>query len=131
MKELQQETNTKISVAPLGSHLNEISKSVNEIIVSGMKDDVDVAASKILAVYEDLQKNSRTLVLPISKKQHRFIIGPKGANLNDIFEKTGCVVDMPAQNDPSDIVTILGSEKTIGTALNLILEKVFKFHYLS
>lgn len=67
---------------------------------------------------------TKRLVITIPKRQHRFVIGPKGSNLNSVFENTGCIVDVPQADDPCDQILILGPEKTLTLALKEILENV-------
>lgn len=135
--ELQTLTNTRILLAPLA--LNQTGsaplRNVNEIVITGDKNGVVIAEEKINALHAHFQKVTRTLVLPINKKQHRFIIGPKGSVITEILERTGCYVELPLQSDPSDMVTVRGPENALGVALNMIIEKVkfsyaYFFHYL-
>lgn len=62
--------------------------------------------------------------IKVPKKQHRLIIGPKGSVLNEIMQKSGCIVDVPLANDENEEVVIRGPENMLTFALQLTLEKV-------
>ena len=120
---IQAETSTKINFAPLEIQ-NDKERNLNEIVISGEKEGVAIAEEKIRDLADLYRRSTRTLVLPINKKQHKLVVGAKGANLIDVFEKTGCFVELPSPSDPSDLVTVRGPEASLSTALNLVLEKV-------
>jgi len=66
----------------------------------------------------------------IPKKQHKFIVGPKGSHLAIILQKTGCSVELPAWDDPSEVVTVRGAEAGLVSGLQMVLEKV-RYYYPS
>ncbi|KAJ3082951.1 hypothetical protein HK102_001369 [Quaeritorhiza haematococci] len=137
---IQLETNCRIHIPPMvpppsvtssSSSLNGGAastesgqqKNLNEIIIVGERPGVQAAEERVREIYEDLRRTTRTLQFPVKKRQHRFIIGPKGSVLQEILQKTGCYVELPLHSDPSDMVTIRGPDTMLSTALNMVIEK--------
>ncbi|KAI8825218.1 uncharacterized protein EV422DRAFT_250904 [Fimicolochytrium jonesii] len=118
---LELETNTRIHIPPTVSNAGESTSA--DIKIIGERSAVLAAEERLKAIYEQVKRTTRTLQIPVKKRQHRFIIGPKGVTLQEIFEKTGCHVDLPLTADPSDIVTIRGPDEMLSTALQLVIEK--------
>ncbi|TPX59927.1 hypothetical protein PhCBS80983_g02163 [Powellomyces hirtus] len=117
---LQLETETRIHVPPMMSTGEGNSA---DILIVGERSAVLLAEERLKAIYEDIKRTTRTLQIPVKKRQHRFIIGPKGSTLQEILEKTGCHVELPSTTDPSDTVTIRGPDNMLSTALQLVIEK--------
>ena len=65
------------------------------------------------------------LILP-DPKVYRYVIGPKGATINDIREKTGCRINVPKQGDAdaAEGIEIMGTRHGVEEARDLILEAV-------
>ncbi|KAI8847446.1 hypothetical protein BC829DRAFT_444624 [Chytridium lagenaria] len=91
--------------------LEEELGNANDIIVIGDRESIKKADEELKALYENL------------KRQHRFIIGPKGATLQEILQTTGCSVELPPPNDTSDVVTVRGPDNMLSNALQLVLQK--------
>jgi transcription antitermination factor NusA-like protein len=66
----------------------------------------------------------RSLSITVPKKKHRLIIGSKASNLQEVHSKTGCIVDVPSIDDPSELIWIRGPEAKLSLALQIVLEKV-------
>ncbi|KAI9334558.1 hypothetical protein BDR26DRAFT_920825 [Obelidium mucronatum] len=124
---IEAKTGTRIHIPPLVvlSEKKEGApeKNLNEIVIAGPRDGVKAAEEEIRTLYEELQRTTRTLSFPIKKRQHRFIIGVKGKNLQEILEATGCSVELPAASDPSDVVTVRGPDNMLSVALQSVLQK--------
>ncbi|KAJ3293447.1 hypothetical protein HDU79_000324 [Rhizoclosmatium sp. JEL0117] len=125
---IEEKTGTRIHIPPLVAPSAEKKegvpeKNVNEIVIVGPRDSVKAAEEQIRSLYEELQRTTRTLSFPIKKRQHRFIIGAKGKNLQEILEATGCSVELPAASDPSDVVTVRGPDTMLSVALQSVLQK--------
>lgn len=121
------ETDTKA----LGDKYNGISvrvaassgEDVAEVVLSGEKDDVNDACMNIEKSYSEMQRKYKTLSISIKKRQHRFLIGPKGQNLAEILRETGCCVEVPSQQSSDDSVTIRGPEASLVLGLQMALGK--------
>lgn len=98
----------------------------NEITITGEKSAVDKAKALVMEIYEQKKANCTTVSMVIKKPQHKYIIGPKGAALNDFFKDTGVFIEMPS--DPtSEQINLRGEQAKIGPALALLYEKA---HYV-
>ncbi|KAJ3068656.1 hypothetical protein HDU98_008202 [Podochytrium sp. JEL0797] len=128
VESIEEKTGTRIHIPPLAALSFEAKegapqKNLNEIVIVGPRDSVKIAEEEIRAIYDNLLRTTRTLSFPIKKRQHRFIIGVKGKNLQEIMEATGCSVELPAASDPSDVVTVRGPDAQLSIALQSVLQK--------
>lgn len=57
------------------------------------------------------------------KAQHRHVIGPKGANLRDVMQKTGVIVEVPPPDGDDETVILRGNQKQLVHALTMVYEK--------
>ncbi|KAJ1554516.1 hypothetical protein HK405_004825 [Cladochytrium tenue] len=119
---LAEETDTRIVIPPMGQVTTEL-KNPNEILIIGGKDAVRSVGERIKEQFEELKRSTQTLTLSVNKRQHRFIVGPKGAALQEILQETGCSVELPPQDDPSDKVTVRGPGDKLSQALQLVFQK--------
>jgi len=96
-------------------------------ILRGSPENVKKAQSLIQAALEKAQRPSYIgyLVLP-DPKVYRKVVGPRGATINEIREKTGCRIQVPKQGDANaaEGIEIVGSKEGIEEARDLILEAV-------
>jgi rRNA processing protein Krr1/Pno1 len=125
---IELETGVRVHIPPVsvpkeGSNTTPSEKNVNEILIVGDREGVRVAEERVKQLYESLQRTTRTLSFPVKKRQHRFIIGPKGASLQEILQTTGCSVELPPSSDPSDIITVRGPDNMLSVALQAVLQK--------
>ncbi|KAL1920163.1 uncharacterized protein VTP21DRAFT_1309 [Calcarisporiella thermophila] len=127
VEEIMKETGTRIRVplyAAIADHDEESDKKRDTtIVVSGDKDAVKKASDMIEEIYDQMKRTSRTLMVTIPKRQHKYLIGKAGANLQEVLEKTSCVVELAPPSDPSESVTIRGPESQLVPALTLVMEK--------
>lgn len=66
----------------------------------------------------------------VKKSQHRYVIGPRGSNLNEILEKTGVSVEVPSLENPSETITLRGAQDQLGPALTLVYAKVSVTYFI-
>ncbi|KAJ3186815.1 hypothetical protein HK101_009570 [Irineochytrium annulatum] len=123
VNQLQEETSTRIHIPPLAPGAVLAEKNLNEIIIIGDRDAVRSAEERLKSLYENLKRTTRTLSFPVKKRQHRFIIGPKGSTLQEILQQTGCSVELPLASDPSENVTVRGPDTNLSAALQAVLQK--------
>jgi polyribonucleotide nucleotidyltransferase len=50
----------------------------------------------------------------VKKSQHKYIIGPKGNNINEILVETGVFVEMPQMDNVSETITLRGPQEKLG-----------------
>jgi len=118
---IQEETGAKVRIPPY--IMNEKTFDPEEISVTGTKAATNLALDKIRSIYKELQRKTDELVFTCNKKQHQFIVGPKGKNLQDILKSTGCAVELPLPKEKSDKIVIRGPPENLPVALKLITEK--------
>jgi hypothetical protein len=96
-------------------------------ILRGPPENVKKAQSIIQAALERAQRPSCTgfLMLP-DPKVYRKVVGPRGATINEIRERTGCRIQVPKQGDANaaEGIEIVGSKDGVEEARDLILEAI-------
>lgn len=72
-----------------------------------------------------LQKRKcQTVSVEVRKSQHKYVIGPRGTNLQEILAATGVSVEVPASESPSETITLRGEQDKLGPALTMVYSKV-------
>jgi polyribonucleotide nucleotidyltransferase len=107
------ETGAKISVAP----------NKDEIVVSGEKEGVLKCKEIMMAIYEEKKKTCQTVSVEVSKSQHKYVVGPRYANIQDILAKLGVSVEVPDPGSPSETITLRGEQAKLGLALTEVYSK--------
>ncbi|KAM9833278.1 vigilin [Syngnathus typhle] len=115
-QELSQETGARISVPPP-------SLTKDEIVITGEKEAVALALSRIRAIYDDVKRKTTTISVEVKKSQHKYIIGPKGNTLQEILEATGVSVEMPPLDSSSETIVLRGEPDKLGPALTQVYSK--------
>ncbi|KAG9290830.1 hypothetical protein G9A89_010979 [Geosiphon pyriformis] len=132
VQQLQQETGAKIHIPPYIASSDieghEYNTRDNCIIVSGERETVKNAIEKLRFLHEELKSTTGTTTTTVPKRQHKYLIGPKGANLQEILELTQCSLELSPPSDPSEVVTIRGPCRLHGKALQLVLDKANSIH---
>ncbi|KAH1009812.1 vigilin [Dendroctonus ponderosae] len=116
LTQLISETGARINVPPP-------SVQKDEIFIAGEKDGVAAAKAKIEAIFKLMEKKCTTVSVEVSKSQHKYVVGPKGATLAEILQKTGVSVEMPPSDSSVDTITLRGPPEKLGLALNVVYEK--------
>eukprot|EP00038_Savillea_parva_P021545 m.35258 g.35258 ORF g.35258 m.35258 type:complete len:1290 (+) comp5260_c0_seq1:88-3957(+) len=116
IKAIAKETGAAIHVPPS-------SKPGDEITITGEKKAVAQAVEQISAIYKDLQVSCGELSANIKKAQHRFVIGPRGAYLDEVMREFGVVVEIPPADVESDTVTLRGPQLQLVHALTRVFER--------
>lgn len=89
----------------------------NDIVkVRGPKEDVDKCARHLEKLVRELNESSYQIEVPIYKQFHKFIIGKGGANIRKIREETNTKIDLPAEGDKNDVITITGKKENVEDA---------------
>lgn len=92
------------------------------ITIIGERQAVSETVRQLESLSKMLAQTTTSLVITVRKRAHRYVVGSKGSNLARILELTGCALDLPPSNDPSEQITIRGREDKIPDALRLVLE---------
>ncbi|XP_066146000.1 vigilin [Euwallacea fornicatus] len=116
LNQLIQETGARINVPPP-------SVMKDEIFIAGEKEGVAAAKSKIEATYKLMEKKCTTVSVEVPKSQHKYVIGPKGATIAEILQKTDVSVEMPPSDSNVGTITLRGPHDKLGLALSVVYEK--------
>ncbi|XAO24488.1 hypothetical protein I312_103289 [Cryptococcus bacillisporus CA1280] len=90
------------------------------IKVKGDRENVKAVIDEITKSYDALVQSFNLKKVSIPKRQHRFLIGSAA---EDILAQTGCIVELPPVDDPSDRVAIRGPQAKLVAAQSLVFEK--------
>lgn len=116
IKRVEEMTGAKIHVPPP-------SVEKDEIQVRGDKEAVRRAVMELEKIYNEKRTTCGELTAQVKKAQHRFVIGPKGSNLQEIMEKTGVVIEVPPPENDSDTIILRGAQTQLVVALQMVYEK--------
>ncbi|KAJ3286545.1 hypothetical protein HK104_008976 [Borealophlyctis nickersoniae] len=105
----------RIHIPPMVASSSD--ENLNEILLVGERAAVLDAEDRVKAIYDEVA----TRKLAIRKRLHPFILD--GSTCQEILNKTGCHVAGPLSADPSEMITILGPDSMLSTAVQLVLEK--------
>ncbi|XP_071839733.1 vigilin-like [Apostichopus japonicus] len=115
INKIKDETDTRIEIPTENS-------SSNMITVTGRKENVQKAKSKILAIQDELA-NIVEEEVNIPSKHHQSIIGPKGTLIKSIVEECGGVmIHFPPGKDNADKVRIRGVKEEVDKAKKQLLD---------
>ena len=116
IKRIEEQTGAKIHVPPPSSEKEEF-------VVRGDKESVAKAVRELESVYNEKRQTCGELTAQVKKSQHRFVIGSKGANLQEVMEKTGVVVEVPPSDSNSETIILRGAQTHLVHALTMVYEK--------
>ncbi|KAI4494366.1 hypothetical protein M0802_009049 [Mischocyttarus mexicanus] len=92
----------------------------NIVKIRGPKEDVDKCHKYLLKLVQELSQNNDVLEVPIFKQCHKFVIGKGGANIKKIREETQTKIELPAEGEKSDVITITGKKENMEKAKEMI-----------
>lgn len=116
-KEIANATGARINIPPPSVHKDELT-------VAGEIDAVQKAVKFIKDIYEEKDKTSKTVSVEVKKSQHRYVIGSRGAGIQEILRETGVSVEMPPLDEnENETITLRGDADKLGNALTLVYEK--------
>lgn len=92
----------------------------NIVKIRGPKEDVDKCHKYLMKLVKELNENNHVLEVPIFKQCHKFVIGKGGANIKKIREETQTKIDLPAEGEKSDVITITGKKENMEKAKEMI-----------
>ena len=85
----------------------------NEIVIAGDQNAINAAKERIYEIYNNKKLNCEAIPIEIKKCQHKYIIGPKGSVLNEIFKTTGVSIEMPTDPESEQII-LRGEQEKLG-----------------
>jgi len=99
----------------------------NVVKTRGPKEDVDKCHKHLMKAGKELNESSYVIELPIYKQFHKFVIGKGGANIRKIRDETQTKIDLPAEGEKSDVITITGKKKNVEEARDSYPTEVLQF----
>ncbi|PAA72925.1 hypothetical protein BOX15_Mlig028018g1 [Macrostomum lignano] len=118
LEKIMTENGVRVNIPPVHAQ-----HDVDIVRVSGEKDGVVNACRIIRQLYQDALERCQTVNIEVSKSLHKFVIGPRGAGLQEILEATGVSVEVPPAEDPSETIVLRGEGTKLGVALTKVYEK--------
>jgi len=116
LKEIATVTGARINIPPP-------SVMKDELTVAGDIDAVQKACEMINGIYKEKEKKSKTVSVEVKKTQHRYVIGQRGAGIQEILRATGVSVEMPPLDSDNVTITLRGDPDKLGNALTQVYEK--------
>lgn len=114
IKEIRDKFNQVQIIIPSPGEKGDIVK------IRGPKEDVDKCHKYLMRLVKELNENNCVLEVPIFKQFHKFVIGKGGANIRKIREETQTKIDLPAEGEKSDVITITGKKENVEKAKEMI-----------
>ncbi|PNF18399.1 Vigilin [Cryptotermes secundus] len=119
-----------------GDNIREIREMFNQVQITfpgpgenrdvvkirGPKEDVDKCYKHLMKIVKELNESSYETEVPIYKQFHKFVIGKGGANIRKIRDETQTKIDLPAEGEKSDVITITGKKENVQEAKERILK---------
>jgi len=115
-KEIANATGARINIPPPSVHKDELT-------VAGEIEGVQKAVNMIMEIYKNREKQCKTVSVEVKKSQHRYVIGQRGAAIQEILRSTGVSVEMPPLDSDNETITLRGDADKLGNALTLCYEK--------
>ncbi|KAJ9069814.1 hypothetical protein DSO57_1014698 [Entomophthora muscae] len=123
------ETGAEVTIPFLiGLTSQESSQAETAIVITGSKEAAELVISRLRKEHERLSQSISDLTLSIPKPKHSFLIGPKGKHFREILAASGCIIELPAANDPSDKITVRGPPDNLVAALTVVMSKANSAH---
>lgn len=93
------------------------------VTFAGDRDEVQVAHREFLRLLEEQKRAVKSVSTSLPKPLHKFLIGPKGSVLHELETETGCEIQVPRPDSPSDQVTVFGPQEKLFKGLSAVMEK--------
>ncbi|GAA5805420.1 hypothetical protein EDC94DRAFT_537923 [Helicostylum pulchrum] len=126
IKQLEDEFDVKIQIPAVIVDGN--TNRDTSISISGDKEKVQLAKQALEESYAAIENTSRTVAISIPKRQHKYLYGKNGETLKEILNESGCTVELPSLEDPSENVTIRGPDAQLVNGLTVVMAKARAVH---
>ncbi|ODV91091.1 hypothetical protein CANCADRAFT_116405 [Tortispora caseinolytica NRRL Y-17796] len=91
------------------------------ISISGPREIVLSVRDNIYAAVEKMNLTFGEAKTSIPRARHRFVLGDKGKNVQDLLETTGCYVSFPPLSSSDNTLVIFGPRSNLSAALERVL----------
>lgn len=115
IKEIKERFNNQVQIiVPTPGEKRDIVK------LKGPHEEVEQCHKYLLKVIKDLTISSYVQEVPIFKQFHKFVIGKGGANIKKIRDETQTKIDLPAEGDTNEFITVTGKKENVEDAIKRI-----------
>jgi len=118
IKKITQDLDNKVRI--------EFLEDKDKIVIEGPPTEVQAASTLLSSSLKDLQNTMSYTEIQVDQKWHRHIIGKNGSNINRIKNETGTSINIPSDNEKSDIIRIEGSPDGVDFAKHAIMDMASK-----
>ncbi|KAI9257693.1 hypothetical protein BY458DRAFT_541437 [Sporodiniella umbellata] len=98
------------------------------ISVSGDKEKVQLTKKALEATHDAFVSTQNVISVAVPKRQHKYLHGKGGETLREIFNESGCTVELPAHGDASENITVRGPDAKLLEGLSIVLGKSRSVH---
>ncbi|GAA5925903.1 hypothetical protein JCM1841_004035 [Sporobolomyces salmonicolor] len=103
-----------------GEEEKEAREKEKAVQVSGDKEAVKKVVDAIESEIAELRATVRPVIFSLPKRQHRFLVG--GAIADQILGETGCAVEVPSAENPSEDVVVRGPARETIKAMQMVMD---------
>ncbi|GAA5910318.1 hypothetical protein JCM5296_000557 [Sporobolomyces johnsonii] len=103
-----------------GDEDKEAREKEKVVQVSGDKEAVKKVVDAIESEIAELRATVRPVIFSLPKRQHRFLVG--GAIADQILGETGCAVEVPSAENPSEDVVVRGPARETVKAMQMVMD---------
>ncbi|KAK6618489.1 hypothetical protein RUM43_013682 [Polyplax serrata] len=83
------------------------------VVLRGPKEEVEKCSQHLSKIVQELTEENTMLEVPILKQFHKFVIGKGGANIKKIRDETQTKIELPSEDERSDVIRIIGREENV------------------
>lgn len=116
LNKMIEETGARINVPPQ-------SVMKDEIIITGEKEGVFEAKSRIEAIYKEMESKCTTVSMEVPREQHKYVSGNRGSTIQEILQLTGVSVEIPPNDSTTNTIILRGPQEHLGDALSTVCAK--------
>ncbi|XP_066928162.1 vigilin-like [Clytia hemisphaerica] len=98
----------------------------NKIMISGPPTEVQAAENLLESSLKELKNTMSYEDIKVDQKWHRHIIGKAGSNIGRIKNETGTSINIPSDEEKSNVIRIEGSPDGVAAAKKAILDMASK-----
>ncbi|KAG1138557.1 hypothetical protein G6F37_007646 [Rhizopus arrhizus] len=121
IRKLEEEFNVKIHIPTVT--IEGDAKRDTPITITGDKEKVQATKQALEKIYTAFEGVQNTISIAIPKRQHKYLHGKNGETLREIFNESGCTVELPAHDDSSENVIVRGPDAKLLEGLAVVIAK--------
>uniref|UniRef100_A0A914PAY6 K Homology domain-containing protein n=1 Tax=Panagrolaimus davidi TaxID=227884 RepID=A0A914PAY6_9BILA len=94
----------------------------DKIVINGERKNVYKVVEILKQIY-DSKKNVAAITCSIPHVQHLYIHGIRRSGLDEILRQTDVVIEIPPENENSDVIMLRGETSKLSAALSLVYQR--------